>query len=70
MDAESAASRFTHVVLQTMDRFNPTRILAERNAKHPWLDDDCARLIRRKKGRPRSLTNTQYGVTNAPLHSN
>ena len=47
-EADAAAERFTEFVLDAAKRHIPTKKVMNRPYKHPWIDDDCRELLRKK----------------------
>jgi len=48
-DADGSAERFEEHLLRIIQEHIPSKIIADDKASHAWLDDDCRRLIRRKR---------------------
>ena len=42
---DDATKTIVHLVLSEAKRFIPTRILREFKGTHPWLNDECRRVI-------------------------
>ncbi len=48
-DADGSSERFTEFLLDVCGRYIPRKRIHDRAESHPWLDDNCRRLIWRKR---------------------
>ena len=49
LDADDAAFRLTEFILDSARRFIPTKTVRNKPYKHPWLNERCRELLRRKQ---------------------
>ena len=48
LEADAAATAVTDLILSTAKRFIPMKVVTDKPFKHPWVDDECCELLRRK----------------------
>ena len=48
-DADGSAQRFTSLLLHTAKKYIPQKWITDSSGTHPWLDDECRRLIQAKR---------------------
>ena len=49
LDADDAAFRLTEFILDSARRFIPTKTVRDKPYKHPWINERCRELLRRKQ---------------------
>ena len=48
-DVDTSSVEFTRILLRLLDRFVPKRVVSTESSKHPWLNEQCLELIRKKR---------------------